>query len=130
LHNTRHIVQNSGKILAILNQERREYHNELVNIHRKQTIFNPGDIVLAHRQVHSSTDKSIVNKLSYACTGPYKVISKSDSGNYTLQALHNDKIKIQKHGKYLIITPPSLHPYPSVATIDGQFMNIHHWPID
>jgi len=130
LTNTCHIVQNCGKILALLNQERCEYYNELVNIHRKQITFNIGDIVLTHHQVHSRTDKSIVTKLSYDCTGPYKVISKSDSGNYTLQALHNEKIKIQKHGKYLIIAPPSLHPYPSVVTTDGQFMNIHHQSID
>ena len=92
LEQTKDLVKQNKDLIKLLNEDRRQYHVKLINLHRQQKIFDENDLVLVHRQVQSSTDKNQVAKLKYACYGPFKVEQYLSNGSYILRALNNSNI--------------------------------------
>ena len=73
------------EIATILIHEHRAWHRELVNDRRPAPrIYAVGDIVFARRAVRSDAQREIVDKLTYAYTGPWRIAATLAGGSYSL----------------------------------------------
>ena len=75
------------ELLKLLTEERRQRHTDWVNKHRKQQVFNPGDLVVIRRQVTSDASAGRPAKLRVRARGPYRVLEKAGDDSHWVQRL-------------------------------------------
>ena len=108
-------------IAELLIKEHRAYHREFINAHRPNPrVYAMGDIVFARRAVWSDARRERVNKLQYAFTGPWKVISVLPGASYELEHCENAGRKDKKHAADLSPYPPELIPFQPVDGADTR----------
>jgi hypothetical protein len=74
------------KVAELLVKEHRGCHREFINANRPNPwIYAIGDIVFARQAVRSDKRRERVDKLQYAFTGPWKVVSVMPSASYGLE---------------------------------------------
>jgi hypothetical protein len=78
------LLRRQQELLAICNQERRRRHRELRNDTATPRTFQPGDLVVIRKQVHSKTADGISAKLMFRAKGPYRVVDQTPTGTYRL----------------------------------------------
>jgi hypothetical protein len=77
-------------IAELLVKEHRAYHHKFINANCPNPwVYAIGDIVFARRAVQSDAWRECVNKLQYAFTGPWKVISVLPGTSYELEHCEN-----------------------------------------
>ena len=120
------LLEASRKIAAILVDEQRSYHRELVNSSRPDPrVYSIGDIVFARRAVRSDAKVGRVDKLMYAHTGPWRVVAKLDGSSYRLQHCHRQHAFEKKHAAHLSPYPITLIPFEPLDGPDTQFGQLH-----
>jgi len=81
------LLYKQHKLLGILNDCRRERHQELRNEGKTQREFDIGDLVIVRRQVQSRATDGVSAKLTFRAKGPYRVLEKVNPGSYRIQKL-------------------------------------------
>ena len=120
----------SRRILEILTADRRAYHQERVNAHRNQQLFQVGDHVTARVTVQSNAANSRVAKLSYRARGPFEVVAVSGHGAYTVRpAGKPDAATRTYHAEDLTLLPPVIRPCEPVDGPDLRYSNSRHAPV-
>ncbi len=84
-----------------------------------------GNIKFARRAVQSDAQREPVNKLQYAFTGPWKVISVLLGASYELEHCENAGRKDKKHAANLSPYPPELIPFKPVDGADTQYGQLY-----
>jgi hypothetical protein len=115
------------ELLRIINEERRNRHQELANKHKKKRTFQPGDLVIIRKQVNSQGDEGKPAKLTLRAKGPYRVLEPAGENSYYVQkipAVQNVNRRPGKQQKELAMrmekTPSSLVIHKRVDTIDTR----------
>jgi hypothetical protein len=107
-------------IAELLVKEHCAYHRKFINAnHPNPRVYAVGNIVFARQAVRSDAQQEHVNKLQYAFTGPWKVISVLPGVSYELEHCKNASQKDKKHAADLSPYPSELIPFQPV---DGAGM--------
>jgi hypothetical protein len=113
-------------IAELLVKEHCAYHCKFINANRPNPwVYAVGDIVFARRAVWSDAWRKCVNKLQYAFTGPWKVISVLPGASYELENCKNASQKDKKHATNLLPYPPELIPFQPVDGADTQYSQLY-----
>ena len=117
-------------ILQILIKERREYHQNRHNTKVSKCALKIGDVVKAHVQVKSDSNKGIVGKLSYKAKGPFIITADLGFDSYEVQR-YDDKTSATRKYKSteLYLLPPALFPSSPLDTIDQRYLDSRYAPI-
>ena len=109
------------KIAHLLVHEHCALHRKLVNSHCPEShIFAVGNIVFASCAVQSDSAKECVDKLTYACTGPWHVAAALNGGSYALIHCNNDNWIQKKHASNLSPYPLQLLPLQHINGSNTQ----------
>jgi hypothetical protein len=68
------------RLLRILNDDRKQYHQDLKNKNRNMKEFHPGNLVIIRKQVKTTIAAGISAKLMMRTRGPYRVIERLGDG--------------------------------------------------
>ena len=111
-------------------EERRTAHRTRHNTNRAAKLFQVGDVVKAHVQVHSNSSKGIVGKLSYQGRGPFQIKEILGANSYHVQRYNDQDAPIRKYkGTELYLLPPSIFPHNPVDTMDQRYLNYSNAPV-
>ena len=114
------------EVAELLVKEHRDYHHEFINTNRPNPrIYAIGDIVFARRAVRSDKRRERVDKLQYAFTGPWKVVSVMPGASYGLEHCEQAGRKEKKHASDLSPYPPELVPFQPVDGPDTRFGQLY-----
>lgn len=117
-------------VLQILIEERRISHRNRMNESTTKSPLKVGDIVKAHVQIQSKSETGIVDKLSYAARGPFKITKDLGYNSFEVAPYHNPNGATRKYkGTELYLLPPSLFPSNMLDTLDQKFLNYDHAPV-
>ena len=117
-------------ILQVLIEERRSAHRLRWNKDRDVNQFHVGDVVKAHVQVQSNSEKGDVKKLSYQARGPFRIIKVLDANSYIVQRYNDPSSASRKYkGTELYLLPPSLFPHEPLDTMDERYLNSSFAPV-
>ncbi len=109
-------------IAELLVKENCAYHCKFINANRPNPrVYAVGNIVFARRAVWSDAWRERVDKLQYAFTGPWKVISVLLGTSYKLKHCKNAGRKDKKHVANLLPYPSELIPFQSVDGADTRY---------
>jgi hypothetical protein len=106
-------------IAELLVKEHRAYHCKFINANCPNPwVYAIGGIVFACQAVWSDAQRERVNKLQYAFTGSWKVISVLPGASYKFEHCKNAGRKDKKHAADLSLYPPELIPFQPVDGAD------------
>ncbi len=109
-------------IAELLVKEHRAYHCKFLNANcPNPRVYAVGDIVFARRAVWSDAQQERVDKLQYAFTGPWKVISVLPGVSYESEHCKNAVRSDKKHAADLSPYPPELIPFQPVDGADTPY---------
>ena len=118
-------LQASHEIAKLLVEEQRAWHREYINARRPDPkIYSVGDVVFARRAVRSDASKGRVDKLSFAFTGPWRVVASLSGASYEIEHC-STKTKEKRHASDLSPYPIELLPLQPVDGADNQFSQIN-----
>jgi hypothetical protein len=113
-------------IAELLVKEHCAYHRKFINANRPNPcIYAVGGIVFARQAVRLDARWECVNKLQYAFTGPWKVISVLPGASYKLEHRKNAGRKDKKHATDLSPYPPELIPFQPVDGADTRYCQLY-----
>ncbi len=114
------------KVASILIQEQHAYHRKLINSPRPDPhTYSVGDMVFAHRALHSDASKGRVDKLQYAYTGPWRITGVLKGAPYDIEHCSPPHCKDKKHAFDLSPYPLELIPFEPVDGSDTQYGQLH-----
>jgi hypothetical protein len=113
-------------IAELLVKEHCAYHRKFINANRPNPrVYAVGNIVFARQAVWSDARQERVDKLQYAFTGPWKVISVLPGASFELEHCKNAGQKDKKHATNLLPYPPELIPFQPVDGADMRYGQLY-----
>ena len=113
-------------VANLLVHEQCSYHCKLIDARRPDPcIYSLGDIVFACRTVKFNSSWEQVDKLQYAFTGPWRIITILKGASFELEHCDNIKRKEKKHASDLSPYPTELIPFEPVDGTDTRYGQIY-----
>jgi len=110
------------EVAHLLVKEHRAYHREVINSRCPDPrTYSVGDIVFAHRATGSDAAKGLVNKLTYAFTGPWRITALLKGNSYELKHCFTPNRKEKKHASDLSPYPLELTPFQPLDGSDTRY---------
>ena len=111
-------------------EERRATHRERYNKDKLACTLKVGDVVKAHIQVQSLTDKEVVTKLSYRDKDCFIITKDLGHNSFEVQRYDNPtSTKLNHKSPELYLLPPALFLSQPLDIIDQRYLNSTHVPI-
>jgi hypothetical protein len=114
------------QVASVLVEEHQCWHRKLISSRQcDPRIYHEGNIVFARRTTCSDAKRSLVNKLQYSFTGPWRIVSSLPRGSYELEHVLHQKRRDKKHASALSPYPLKMIPFQPLDSADNCYSQLH-----